>query len=179
VTDVNVFEAELQTDEGDPAGYNASYVRLGPLIAGSKLGMTLYGLPPGQSICAYHYEYGNEEWLLVLEGTPTLRHPDGEDELEPGDFVAFPEGPAGTHKLTNRGEGRVLLGIMSTKGGSVACDLPGLEQDRRVVRARRVRQDHGASRRGPRLLGRRALVSTRRVRGQTPALPRRGTANGA
>ncbi len=115
MTDVNVFEAELQTDEGDPAGYNASYVRLGPLIGASKLGMTVYGLPPGQSICPYHYEYGNEEWLLVLEGTPTLRHPDGEDELEPGDFVAFPEGPAGTHKLTNRGEGRVLLGIMSTK----------------------------------------------------------------
>ena len=111
MTDVNVFEAELQTDEGDPAGYNASYVRLGPLIGASKLGMTVYG----QSICPYHYEYGNEEWLLVLEGTPTLRHPDGEDELEPGDFVAFPEGPAGTHKLTNRGEGRVLLGIMSTK----------------------------------------------------------------
>jgi len=80
VTDVNVFEAELQTDEGDPAGYNASYVRLGPLIGASKLGMTVYGLPPGQSICPYHYEYGNEEWLLVLEGTPTLRHPGGEDD---------------------------------------------------------------------------------------------------
>ena len=77
--------------------------------------MTLYGLPPGQSICPYHYEYGNEEGLLVLEGTPTLRHPDGEDELEPGDLVAFPEGPAGAHKLTNRGDGRVLLGILSTK----------------------------------------------------------------
>jgi uncharacterized cupin superfamily protein len=115
VTGVNVFEAELQTDEGDPAGYNASYLRLGPLIAGSKLGMTLYGLPPGQSICPYHYEYGNEEWLLVLEGTPTLRHPGGEAELEPGDVVVFPEGPSGAHKLTNRADGRVLLGILSTK----------------------------------------------------------------
>ena len=112
---MNVFEAELQTDEGDPAGYNASYLRLGPLIAGSKLGMTLYGLPPGQSICPYHYEYGNEEWLLVLEGTPTLRHPGGEAELEPGDVVVFPEGPSGAHKLTNRADGRVLLGILSTK----------------------------------------------------------------
>jgi len=112
---VNVFEAELQKDEGDPDGYNASYLRLAPLIGASMLGMSLYGLPPGQSICPYHYEYGNEEWLLVLEGTPTLRHPDGEDELEPGDVVAFPEGPAGAHKLTNRGEVRVLLGIVSTK----------------------------------------------------------------
>jgi uncharacterized cupin superfamily protein len=115
VSDVNVFETELTTDEGDPAGYNASYLRLGDLLGASKLGMTLYGLPQGQSICPYHYEYGNEEWLLVLEGRPTLRHPDGEDELEPGDVVVFPEGPAGAHKLTNRGGERVLLGILSTK----------------------------------------------------------------
>jgi uncharacterized cupin superfamily protein len=115
VSGVNVFEAELQTDEVDPEGYNASYLRLAPLIGASKLGMTLYGLPPGQSICPYHYEYGNEEWLLVLEGTPMLRHPDGEDELEPGNVVAFREGPDGAHKLTNRGEARVLLGILSTK----------------------------------------------------------------
>ena len=51
MTDVNVYEAELQTDEGDPEGYNASYLRLAPLIGGSKLGMTLYGRPRGQSIC--------------------------------------------------------------------------------------------------------------------------------
>jgi uncharacterized cupin superfamily protein len=115
MSDLNVFEAELQTDEGDPAGYNASYLRLGPLLGASMLGMTLYGLPPGQSNCPYHFEYGNEEWLLVLEGTPTVRHPGGEEELEPGDVVAFPEGPAGAHKLTNRTDGRVLLGILSTK----------------------------------------------------------------
>ncbi|MDQ5821279.1 MAG: cupin domain-containing protein [Actinomycetota bacterium] len=115
MSEVNVFDAELTTDEGDPEGYNASYLRLGQLIGASKLGMTLYGLPPGQSICPYHYEYGNEEWLLVLEGRPTLRHPGGEDELEPGDVVVFPEGPAGAHKLTNGAGERVLLGILSTK----------------------------------------------------------------
>ena len=104
---VNVFEAELQTDEGDPEGYNASYLRLAPLIGASKLGMTLYGLPPGQSICPYHYEYGNEEWLLVLDGTPALRDPGGERVLRSGDLVCFPSGPEGAHAV--RGPGRIVI----------------------------------------------------------------------
>ena len=51
----------------------------GRLVAGMvATGTTVYELPPGQAICPYHYEYGEEEWLLVLSGTPTLRTPDGD-----------------------------------------------------------------------------------------------------
>ena len=53
--------------------------RFGPSIGASMLGASIYELPPGQAICPYHYEYGSEEWLLVLEGAVTLRHPEGED----------------------------------------------------------------------------------------------------
>lgn len=56
-------------------------------------GMSAYELPPGQAIGPYHYENPEEEWLLVLDGRPTLRHPDGEDELKPWDVVFFPPGP--------------------------------------------------------------------------------------
>jgi uncharacterized cupin superfamily protein len=41
----------------------------------------------------YHYEYGREEWVLVLAGMVTLRHPDREDVLRPGDLVCFRKGP--------------------------------------------------------------------------------------
>ena len=37
------------------------------------------------------HELGNEERLLVLAGTPTLRHPEGRDGLAVGDMVLFPE----------------------------------------------------------------------------------------
>jgi uncharacterized cupin superfamily protein len=57
----------------------------------------------------YQYVYGRERWALVLEGTPTLRHPHGEDRLEPGDLVCFPEGPGGAHQLRDGGEWRVLF----------------------------------------------------------------------
>ena len=36
---------------------------------------------PGQSVCPYHYEHGEEEWIVVLTGRPTVRTPEGEREL--------------------------------------------------------------------------------------------------
>jgi uncharacterized cupin superfamily protein len=112
---VNLFSAEIQFDDDNPEGYNAGEVRLGPLLGARMIGGTIYELGPGQSNCPYHYEYPNEEWLIVLEGRLTLRHPDGEELLDPGDVVCFPAGPAGAHKLTNAGEGRVRLLMLSTK----------------------------------------------------------------
>ena len=90
---VNLHAVEFTYDEGDPAGYHTGYQRLGPLIGAERLGLTVYELPPGQSICPYHYELGDEEWLIVLAGTPTLRTPEGERELRAWDTVCFPEGP--------------------------------------------------------------------------------------
>ena len=69
---VNLFDIEVQKDADDPDGYNTSYARVAPLVGGEKLGLSVYELPPGQSICPYHYETGEEEWLIVLAGTPTL-----------------------------------------------------------------------------------------------------------
>jgi uncharacterized cupin superfamily protein len=111
----NLFEVETKQDEGDPAGYETPYVRVGPLIGGVALGASVYVLNEGQSVCPYHYEYGNEEWLLVLDGRPLLRHPEGETELEPGDVVCFPEGPEGAHKVTNHRRETARIAIVSTK----------------------------------------------------------------
>ena len=142
MAEVNLDELELTTDEGDPDGYGAAYVRLGPLLGATKLGATVYGLPPGQSICPYHYEYGNEEWLLVLAGDPILRTPDGERALRQGDLVCFPEGPEGAHKVT-AGERPARVLLLSTKSKpdvSVYPDsgkigvFPGRDEDTALFR---------------------------------------------
>jgi uncharacterized cupin superfamily protein len=104
----NVFEAEFTYDPGAPPPYAAGKHRFGPQVGGSRMGATVYELPPGTSICPYHYE-SEEEWLLVLAGELTVRHPEGEDVLRPGDVTAFPVGPAGAHKTTNRGTETVRL----------------------------------------------------------------------
>jgi uncharacterized cupin superfamily protein len=111
---LNLHTAHLARDEDDPDGYDASYARLGPEIGGSAMAGTLYELPAGQANCPYHYE-SDEEWLVVLSGRLTVRHPEGQDELEAGDVVCFPAGPAGAHKLTNGGEEPVRMLIVSTR----------------------------------------------------------------
>ena len=110
----NLFAAELEHDADDPDGYHAGYVKLGPPLGAEMLAGTIYELPPGQSNCPYHYE-SDEEWLLVLEGKLTVRHPEGEDELDRGDLVCFPAGPEGAHKLTNHGEENVKMLLVSTR----------------------------------------------------------------
>ena len=104
----NVFDASFKYDETDPEPYRAGANRFGPAIGASRLGATVYELPPGQALCPYHYE-SEEEWLLVLQGQLTVRHPEGEDVLGPGDVTAFPVGPAGAHKTTNNGTETVRM----------------------------------------------------------------------
>jgi uncharacterized cupin superfamily protein len=112
---VNLFDLELAKDEEDAPGYELSYARVGPLVGAEKLGLSLYELAPGQSICPYHYETGEEEWLIVLVGQPTLRTPDGEHELRPWDTAFFPAGEDGAHKVTNRTEETVRVAIWSNR----------------------------------------------------------------
>ena len=109
----------------------------------STTGMSVYELPPGQAICPYHYENPEEEWLLVLEGRPTLRHPGGEDVLEPWDVVFFPSGPAGAHAVRNDTESPTRVLMFSDRSNVAASVYPdsnkiaiwaGNEHDNLIVR---------------------------------------------
>jgi uncharacterized cupin superfamily protein len=66
-----------------PDGFRRHSTRVGALLGATRSGLSVYELPPGQAVSPYHYEEPEEEWLLVVSGTPTLRHPGGEDQLEP------------------------------------------------------------------------------------------------
>jgi uncharacterized cupin superfamily protein len=108
---VNIAASVFEYDAEDPEGFKVGMARLGKELGAERTGISVYEIPPGQSICPYHYEIGEEEWLLVLEGTPTLRHPGGSDRLEPWDAVLFPRGPEGAHRIGNETDGtaRVLM----------------------------------------------------------------------
>jgi uncharacterized cupin superfamily protein len=99
----NIYAADFDYDEDDPPGYRSGMARVGELAGGSENAVKLFEIPPGEHLCPYHYEYV-EEWLVVLDGTPTVRTPTGEDQLKRGDVVCFPAGPDGAHKLSNHGE---------------------------------------------------------------------------
>jgi uncharacterized cupin superfamily protein len=98
---VNLAAPQFAYDPEDPDGFHAGLFRFGPLVGATKLGASLYELPPGQALCPYHYEYAEEEWLLVIAGRPSVRHPGGVDVLAPWDVVCFPTGPGGAHQVRN------------------------------------------------------------------------------
>jgi uncharacterized cupin superfamily protein len=84
-------------------------------FAADMLGASLIELLPGAPREPLHMHYGVEEMFFVLAGTPTVRTPDGEESLAPGDVIYFPEGRKGLHDLSNpTDEPARLLGI-STK----------------------------------------------------------------
>jgi uncharacterized cupin superfamily protein len=108
---LNVSEVEFEYDADDPEGFRSGMKRFGKRMGAAATGLSIYELPPGQAICPYHYEYAEEEWLLVLSGRPSVRHPGGADELEPWDVVLFGTGPEGAHQVRNDSDepARVLM----------------------------------------------------------------------
>ncbi len=109
----NVYDQQFEYDDTDPPGYRAGVTRVGAAAGGKDLVTKEFEIPPGETLCPYHYEY-EEEWLLVLEGTASVRTPDG-DRLAPrGALMCFPAGPAGAHKVTNAGDETVLALMWSS-----------------------------------------------------------------
>ena len=125
---VNLFDVELQHDEDDPPGYGTDYVRTGPLVGGAQLGLSVYGIGPGQSICPYHYELAEEEWLVVLAGSATVRTPEGDQVLGPWDAVCFTTGEDGAHKVTNATGDPLRVAMLSTKPPISLCIYPDSEK---------------------------------------------------
>jgi len=121
---VNAREVEVAPWVGAPRGFRTRYAQIGPQLGGELLGGTVYELDPGERTGPYHYEIGNEECLLVLAGTPTLRHPAGRDVLGVGDIVTFPEGPDGAHQLLNESGAVTRVLVLSTMREPYACAYP-------------------------------------------------------
>jgi uncharacterized cupin superfamily protein len=98
-------------DDVRPDGFRGRRLPTRSRLGAERTGATLYEIPPGQAVCPYHYEYGEEEWALVIEGTPTVRTPVGTERLEPLDLVFFPTGPEGAHQIRNDSDAaaRVLM----------------------------------------------------------------------
>ena len=115
----NIRAPELdQQSERD--GYRWRGARVGAAVGGEDIGASLYELEDGQRSYPYHFHHGIEEWLLVLDGSPRLRSPDGERVLRKGDVVAFPVGPDGAHQLI--GPGRYV--VFSSKSSPEVIEYP-------------------------------------------------------
>ncbi len=120
----NVYDFEIPPEEEEAPGYLAPDYRFAKDIGASLMTARLYDLPPGKSNCPYHYEYGNEEWLILLEGELTIRTPEGDVPMRRGDVVCFAAGPEGAHKITNSGSETARFLFMSTDNEPAVAVYP-------------------------------------------------------
>jgi uncharacterized cupin superfamily protein len=88
--------------------------RFGEELGAKLWGGTVYELAPGKKVCAYHWHFGEEEWLLVVSGTPTLRTPLGKRVLQPWDVAVFVCGETGAHEVQNETGEPVRVVMFST-----------------------------------------------------------------
>ena len=95
----NMHEPEWDA-EMDRGPYRWQRSLLGRRAGSERLGASLFDIPPGAATFPFHAHHANEELLLVLRGTPSLRTPEGERTLAEGEVVAFPAGRAGAHAIS-------------------------------------------------------------------------------
>jgi uncharacterized cupin superfamily protein len=123
VNDDNVW-----TDEWDPGeDWSGGGARSKRLPRGEELGATVYELGPGNWV-PFHFHHASEELLVVLRGRPTLRSESGSRELEAGEVVHFPTGPAGAHALSNETDEPVRYLVASTRRSPEVVEYPDLRQ---------------------------------------------------
>jgi uncharacterized cupin superfamily protein len=107
-------------EEGFPQRFVVREVSGRERSADDLIGCALYEVEPGKQLWPYHFHYGNEEWVVVVSGTPTVRTPDGQRELRAGDVVAFAQGEDGAHTFYNRSpEPARILFFSTLRRGSV------------------------------------------------------------
>ena len=120
---VNLDELELRTDD-TPAPYNGAAAEVGRLLGARRLGYALGVLGRGEVYCPNHWHTQEEEAFVVWSGTPTLRTPQGEFKLRPGDVVAFPTGPAGAHRISNDSDTPCLILMFANSDPGDVCHYP-------------------------------------------------------
>jgi len=81
---------------------------LGDLFGLTNFGVNLTRLAPGAMSALRHAHARQDEFIYILEGTPTLVTDTGETLLAPGMCAGFKAGTGDGHQLVNRGGTEVV-----------------------------------------------------------------------
>jgi uncharacterized cupin superfamily protein len=120
---------EWQSRQPYPAPYDNALAGRARRALGDALGLTQFGvnlsrLDPGAVSSLRHWHTGEDEFLLVLAGTPTLVTDDGERVLGPGLAAGFPANTENGHRLENRSDEPVIYVEVGTRSSRDVVTYP-------------------------------------------------------
>ena len=82
--------------------------KLGNFFGLTNFGVNLTQLDPGAISSVRHYHSKQDEFIFILQGTPTLVLGEEEFEMQPGDCHGFKAGVPQAHHLENRTDALVV-----------------------------------------------------------------------
>jgi uncharacterized cupin superfamily protein len=136
---------DFQQPSWEAAKYPGRHVApVGAQAGARELAANVYELDPGAVGSPLHVHHANEELLLVLAGTLSLRGPDRTQSLSAGAVVAFPRGQAGAHSLVNRSDAPVRYIVVSTTNRPDIVEYPDTGATLVVLAEQRLAYAHGA-----------------------------------
>ena len=103
-------------DSRDQPGFTARRAKLGLQGGAVKTGLSYWELDPGEAAYPYHAHLTEEEIIVILEGRPSLRTPEGWREVEQGEVLVFPTGERGAHQIVNNTDSIVRFLAFSNSG---------------------------------------------------------------
>lgn len=99
--------------------------RLSKQTGVKQFGVNQVTLEPGCYSALRHWHTGEDEFVLITEGTLILIDDGGERPMSTGDYVGFPAGvPNGHHFANFSSEPATYLVVGSRKPGADACHYP-------------------------------------------------------
>jgi len=122
---LDVASIPKRTGSGYPAPFHEvakdrARQRLGDAGGLTQFGVYLLTLPPGAWSSQRHWHYGEDEFLVMIEGQAVLVEDDGRTVLRAGDLAAWPKGAANGHHLINESDAPcrfIVIGGGENKGG--------------------------------------------------------------
>lgn len=115
----NLFNPEWESTQ-EQEGFRTKRASLGHQAGSDRLGASLFEIKPGNAAFPLHFHLANEEMLIVVTGTPSLRTAEGERVLAEGEVVPFLVGEEGAHQVINRTDQPVRILMISER---VAPDI--------------------------------------------------------
>jgi uncharacterized cupin superfamily protein len=100
---------EVDTREMGQGRHRLRLRRLGEASGSRKVGAMLTEVPPGAVSFPFHAHTAAEEGIYVLSGTGEARIGEARIAVRPGDWIAFPAGPAHAHQMINSSDAETLV----------------------------------------------------------------------
>ena len=120
----NLRELPVEIGEGPLFG-GLSELRLAKAVGLTQFGVNRVTLAPGSRTASRHWHQTEDEFVLVLSGSPVLVDENGAHQLEPGSVIGFPAGVPNAHHILNHAlEPAVLIVAGSRRPGEETIHYP-------------------------------------------------------